>query len=263
MRTLGSVAVDGHRLEAQTPGLGIGLDNVVEGRVVGQVDGFRDGSGEERLGRSHHLDMAGGVDGARPFAGLEAAIKHGEMLRLDAGRAFNGAGRIDVADDRIHLGIGVAELEQGDGHGVVDDFDHSPAHQLLVLDQGKIGLDAGGVAVHHEADGAGGGKHGDLRIAVAMLLAVGQGLVPAILAGLDERSQLRRGEGLGGVGMADLVHFGAVHADDVEERLAVDIEAGASAAPLGQAAVGILRLLAKRGGGDQGGAFSARTEDCR
>ena len=51
--------------------------------------------------------------------------------------------------------------------------------------------------------------------------------------------------------LADLVHFRAVHADDVEERLAIDIEAGAGASALGQAAVGILRLLAKRGGGDE------------
>ena len=38
-------------------------------------------------------------------------------------------------------------------------------------------------------------------------------------------------EGLGGVlGLADVVDLGAVHADDVEEGLAVDVEAGAGAA---------------------------------
>ena len=175
------------------------------------------------------------MNGAGSFAGLEAAIEHGKVLGLDAGRAFNGPRRVDVADDGIDLGIGVAELEQGDGHGVVDDFDHSPANQLLVLDQRQVGFDAGGIAVHHEADGAGGGKHSDLRVAVAVLLAMGQGLVPAILAGLNERRELGRGEGLGRVGVADLVYFRTVHADDVEEGLPVDVEAGARAAPLVQA----------------------------
>ena len=167
---------------------------------MGQVDGLRDSSGEKRLGGSHHLDMARGVDGPRPLGGLEAAIKHRQMLRLDAGRALDGAGGVDVADDRVDLGIGVAELEERRGDGVVDDLDHAAAHQLLILHQREIGLDAGGVAVHHEADGAGRREHGDLRIAVAVLLAMSQGLVPALFAGLDQRGQLRRDEGLGRVG---------------------------------------------------------------
>ena len=79
------------------------------------------------------------------------------------------------------LGLGVAELAEGGGDGVVDDLDHAAADELLVLDEGEVGLDAGGVAVHHEADGAGGGEDGDLGVAVAVLFAVGEGAVPGVL----------------------------------------------------------------------------------
>ena len=76
----------------------------------------------------------------------------------------------------------VAELEEGSGDGVVDDLDHAAADELFVLDEGEIGLDAGGVAVHHKADGAGGGEDGDLGVTVAVLLAEGEGGVPGVLA---------------------------------------------------------------------------------
>ncbi len=166
-----------------------------------------------------------------PLAGLEGAVEDSEMLGLDAGRAFDGAGRVDVADDGVDLRIVIAELEERGGHGVVDDFDHAAADQLLVLDEGEVGLDAGGVAIHHEADGAGGSEHSHLRVTVAVLLAVGEGLVPAIFAGGDEVVELGNGEGLGaGFRLADLVDLSAVHADDVEEGLAVDVEAGAGSA---------------------------------
>ena len=97
----------------------------------------------------------------------EAAIEHRQVLRLQFGRAFDRAGGIDVGDDLLHLLGRVAQLDQRGGHGIVDDLDDAAAHQLLVLDQREIGLDAGGVAIHHEADGAGGRDHGHLRVAVA------------------------------------------------------------------------------------------------
>ena len=64
------------------------------------------------------------------------------------------------------------------GDGVVDDLDHAAADELLVLDEGEVGLDAGGVAVHHEADGAGGGEDGDLGVAVAVLARRGRARRP-------------------------------------------------------------------------------------
>ena len=137
------------------------------------------------------------VDGAGALGGLEGAIEDGEVLGLDVGRAFDGAGGVDVGDDGVDLGVGVAELEERRGDGVVDDLDHAAADELLVLDEREVGLDAGGVAVHHEADGAGGSEHGDLGVAVAVTFRRGRGPGPSVLAGGDERVELRGDEGLG------------------------------------------------------------------
>ena len=89
--------------------------------------------------------------------------------------------------------VRVAELEQRGGHGAVDDLDHAAADQLLVLHQAQLGLDAGGVAVHHEADGAGGSQHGDLGVAVAVFFALGQRRVPDLCGGLLQLRHLAQG----------------------------------------------------------------------
>src|SRR5207245_1605210 len=107
-------------------------------------------------------------------------------------------------------------------HGVVHDLDHPSAHQLLVLHQRQIRLHTGCVAVHKKSDRAGGGKNGDLGVAVAEFLAMGEGFVPASLGSFVERH--------GNVGLVDVVYRSAVHADDVQERLTVDIPAGAGGA---------------------------------
>ena len=125
------------------------------------------------------------MDGPRALRRLERAIKDREMLVFHMRRAFDGAGRVDVADDCVGLIVRVSELEQRRRHGVVHDLDHAAADQLFVLHQRQIGLDAGGVAIHQEADGAGGGEDRDLGVAVAVLFAVGEGFVPAWFAGFE------------------------------------------------------------------------------
>ena len=84
------------------------------------------------------------------------------------------------------------------------------ADQLLVLDQGDVGLDAGRIAIHHEGDRAGGSEDGGLRVAVAVGLAQ-----------LERSSQMSRAarrrsrrdrasrDGVGGVAML---------LDDAQER---------------------------------------------
>src|SRR5262249_18341229 len=138
---------------------------------------------------------------------LEGTVKHRQVFVLDVGRAFDGTGSIDVADDFARLIVRAPELEQRRGHGLVDDFDHSAADQLFVLHQGEIGRHAGCVAVHHEADGAGGGENGDLGVSVSVLFAVGESFVPGLFAGFVQRS--------GDVVFVDVVDRGAVHADYV------------------------------------------------
>ena len=219
---LAAVAIDGDRFQAQLPGLDVGVGDVFDARVLGEIDGLGDGSGDEGLSGRHHLQVAHVVDGARALGGLEGAIEDGEMLVLDVRRAFDGAGGVDVADDGVGLLVRVAEFEQSAGHGVIDDLDHAAADQFLVLNERQVGLDAGGVAVHEEADGAGGGEDRDLAVAVAVLFAVGEGFVPALLAGFVERG--------GDVVLVDVVDLSAVHADYVEERLAVEVVAGAGCA---------------------------------
>ena len=80
--SLGAVAVDGDGLDAEAPGLHVGVGDVLDGAVVGEVDGLGDGSGEEGLGGGHHLDVAHVVDGAGSLGGLEGAIEDGEVLGL-------------------------------------------------------------------------------------------------------------------------------------------------------------------------------------
>ena len=228
--SLGAVAVDGYRLDSLTPALGVGLGDLLDAGLVGQVDGLGDGSGEEGLRGGHHHDVAHVMDGARALCGLEAAIEDRQVLGADAGRALDGAGGVDIADDGVDILRRIAELEEGFGDGVVDDLDHAAADQLLVLDQSQVGLDAGGVAVHHEADGAGGGQDCGLGVAIAVLFSVNQGRIPALTAGVDQGVELGHGKGIAAQARsADVVDLGAMHADHVQEGLAVDVEAGASA----------------------------------
>ena len=83
-----------------------------------------------------------------------------------------------VGDDLADLRLAVAERAQGLGHGAVDDLEIAAAGELLELDQGEVGLDAGGVAIHHQADGAGRRDDRDLRVAVAVLLAERERVAP-------------------------------------------------------------------------------------
>ena len=64
---------------------------------------LRDGSGDERLHGGHHLQVAHVVNGARALRRLEGAVEDRQMLLLECGRAFDGAGGVDVADDGVGL----------------------------------------------------------------------------------------------------------------------------------------------------------------
>ena len=186
LAALGIVAIDGHGLEAQLPRFDIGLHDVFDRGFLGHVDGLADGAGEEGLHGRHHLQMAAPGDGASAAGRSQRAIENRQMLGLEPGRAFDGAGAIDVRNDlRGFLGR-ISEVHQRLRNGVVDDLDDAAADQLLVFHQRQIGLDAGGVAIHHEADGAGGSEHGDLRILVAVLFAEGQRRVPGFARGGEQ-----------------------------------------------------------------------------
>ena len=73
-----------------------------------------------------------------------------------------------IAHDVVDLVVAVAERRQGFRHAAVDDLEIAAAGELLELHQREIGLDAGGVAIHQEADRAGRRDHGRLRVAEAI-----------------------------------------------------------------------------------------------
>src|SRR6476661_2382703 len=62
----------------------------------------------------------------------------------------------------------IAERAQRLGDSAVDDLEVAAAGELLEFHQREIGLDAGGVAIHDKADGAGRRHHRYLRVAVAI-----------------------------------------------------------------------------------------------
>ena len=103
-----------------------------------------------------------------PPAGASEQSKTGRCSGLKPGAPSMVPCAIDVRNDRGSLLRRITQMHQRLRDGVVDDLDDAAADQLLVLHQRQIGLDARGVAIHHEADGAGGRQHGDLRILVAV-----------------------------------------------------------------------------------------------
>ena len=171
LRALGAVAVDRHRLGADPPRVDVGLLDLLDRRFLRHVDGLADRARQERLRRAHHLDVAHVVDRPHAARRLERAVEHRQVRVLDVRRPLDGLVLVDVLDDLLDLLRGVAQLLERHRHGLVDDLHQPAADQLLVLDQRDVRLDAGGVAVHHEADGAGRREHGRLRVAEAVLLA--------------------------------------------------------------------------------------------
>ena len=86
----------------------------------------------------------------------------------------------------------VAEPAQRPRDRLVDDRHRAAADQLLHLDEAEVGLDAGRVAVHHQADRAGRREHAGLAVAHAVLLAVADGGLPRLLAGGEQLGRHRR-----------------------------------------------------------------------
>ena len=107
--------------------------------------------------------------------GLEARGDHNPVV---TDHVLDGVLNLDVLLDGGDGAGRVTEALEGLRHGAVDDLEHAAARQKLVLHEGDIGFHAGGVAIHEEGDGSGGGEHSDLRIAVAHVTAPGDGAVP-------------------------------------------------------------------------------------
>ncbi len=129
-------------------------------------------------------------------ADFERALDRRDLLVAEAFRAQRAvAERIGaleravadgIGDDVVDLALVVAERRQRFRDAAVDDLEIAAAGELLELDQREIGLDAGGVAVHHQADRAGRRDDGGLGVAVAEILAHRERVVPGLLRRLGE-----------------------------------------------------------------------------
>ncbi len=154
---------------------------------------------------------------------------------------------LDLRDIRL----AIAERAQRLRHRAVDDLPVAAAGKLLEFHQREIRLDAGGVAIHHEANGAGRRHHRGLRIAVAVQLAELQRLVPGgpgvlddvglLAGGVIERHRID-GQRLIAAGFA--VRGAAVVADHPQHVRGVLLVAGEGAELLGH--------LGRRGVADAG-----------
>ena len=122
-----------------------------------------------------------------------------ERVVVDDGRAGERLPSHAVGDDVVDLARRVAELAKRHRQALVDDLEVAAARQLLELDQREVGLDAGRVAVHDEADGAGGREHRDLGVAVAVDLAERERAVPRLARGLGQGRRAVRGSMPSGV----------------------------------------------------------------
>ncbi len=140
----------------------------------------------------------------------------------------------DVGDDRLALGLRVAEHLERQRHRAVDDRELAAADEALGLDEREVGLDARRVAVHQERDRPRGREHRGLRVAVAVLAAELERLVPGAAGGVDEIVGDR-------LAILDVADRGAVLLHHAHHRLAVALVLGERAhagGDLGRLAVG-------------------------
>ena len=136
-------------------------------------------------------------------ADFSAALTRGDLLvgealgperaGVDGRRLVEVAVADGIGLDLGDLALGIAERAQRLGHRAVDDLEVAAAGELLELHQREVGLDAGGVAIHDQADRAGRRDHGRLRVAVAVLLAELDGAVPGGPGMVDQRRLLEVG----------------------------------------------------------------------
>ena len=98
-----------------------------------------------------------------------------------------------VGGNGVDLGLRISECAQSRRNGPVDDFEIAAAGKPLEFDEREIRFDPRRVAIHEEANRAGRGDGGDLRVAIAMPVAHGESLFPD---GLDPFWNCRGAKGL-------------------------------------------------------------------
>ena len=133
------------------------------------------------------LDVEGGNQIASDFAEdfrREALGLEGRFV--DAGGLLQAAVTDGVGFHFRDFVFAIAQRAECARNGLVDDLEVTATGELLELDEGEVGFDAGRVAVHDEADRAGGGDDGSLGVTEAVLLTKRDGLIPGALGGSDQ-----------------------------------------------------------------------------
>ena len=190
----------GHRAaDMDVGGFDLGLGETEEGQelerhVVELLGRDLERAGEEILAQrplvEDELDVEGALQPLLDRLDLLVGEALGTQGRgIDARRLLHRAMADGIGLDLGDIGLAVAERTQRIRHSAVDDLEVAAAGELLELHQREIRLDAGGVAIHDEADRAGRRDHGRLGVAVAVALALLQRLVP------DDARALRHGHG--------------------------------------------------------------------
>ncbi len=177
-------------------GLDVGLREAEEGQDLERRIGELLGRDAERVAQEvlaerpaveHELDVEGGLEvllDRRDLLVGEAA--RFERRDVDRRRLAERAVADRIGLDLGDLGLAIAERAQRIRDGAVDDLEVAAAGELLELDEREVRLDAGGVAIHDEADRAGRRDHRRLGVAEAVLLAEIEGRVPGLLGMVDE-----------------------------------------------------------------------------
>ena len=200
----------------------------------GHLEGARQEVRAQRPLVEHELDVEGAGEGAFQRFQLLVGEATGPQARVvDARRLAHGGVTHRESLDLGDLVGAIAQHPQGLGHRVVDDLEIAAARELLELHQREVRLDASGVAIHHKTNRARGGDDGDLRIAIAMLLAERQGLIPGALGRFRKPLVLQRGDvegyGVDGDLLVTLrlaIGGAAMVADDAQHMVGVGLVAG-------------------------------------
>ena len=213
---------------AQQVEAGVGMLGLGDAQHVGAE------IGAERPPVEHEADVEGGAERGLDLFDLgRAETGLDQPVEIDPGRAGERAVADRVVDDAADGIVVISQRCQSLGHRAVDDLEVAAAGQLLELHQREVGLDAGGVAVHHQADGAGGRDDAGLGVAVAVLLAQLKRTIPRGPGALHEvRVRAVRGVQRHREGRKFLVARGlrvgrpAVVADDPQHVLGIGLIAG-------------------------------------
>ncbi len=110
-RKLGAVAVEGVGFEAELPAQVVAALDLLDGGLVGEVDGLGDCAGDEGLGGGHHADVA--LDGDEALAEAAAfvgAVEDGVVFMLEVRCVFDGAVAADGVVGFVDLLLGEAEV---------------------------------------------------------------------------------------------------------------------------------------------------------